>query len=209
MQYSKGIYLEVEQKEVVKGIMDKYGKSNQLAVVLEEAGELLSAFIDEAVVMNQHLVLRNQCAVLDEIADCYITMEHMQNIIGWHVGEIDIAHRMEKINGMDGSDIISIRHERKTCKIIGEAIQCFARVARYIDDEAIPSSHKIKCQMHINNMLYVAAYIQRYMYIKDEWVKNRIASKIERMSMWLKEDVTFHNTTEVRDVRDSKEDIDV
>lgn len=202
MQYSQGIYLEVEQKEVVKGIMNKYGKSNQLAVVLEEAGELLSAFMSVTSAMNQSIVL-------DEIADCYITMEHMQNIIGWHVSEKDIARRMEKVNNLDGSDVISIKHERDTCKMIGEAIQCFARVARYIDDGAMPSSHIIKCQIHINRMLYVAAYLQRYMYIKDEWVKNRIASKIERMSLWLKEDVTFHDTTEVRDVRDSKEDIDV
>lgn len=202
MQYSQGIYLEVEQKEVVKGIMDKYGRSNQLAVVLEEAGELLSAFMDATRVVNQ-------CAVLDEIADCYITMEHMQNIIGWHVSEEDIAHRMEKINKLDWNDVLSIKHERDICKMIGEAIQCFARVARYIDDGAIPSSYAIKCQLHISNMLYAAAYIQRYVCIKDEWVKNRIASKIERMAMWLKEDVTFHNTTEVRDVRDSKEDMNV
>lgn len=202
MQYSQGIYLEVEQKEVVKGIMDKYGRSNQLAVVLEEAGELLSAFMDATRTVNQS-------ELLDEIADCYITMEHMQNIIGWHVSEYDIANRMRKISKLDWSDIISVKYERDTCKMIGEAIQCFARIARYIDDGDIPSSHIVKCQIHINNMLYVAAYLQGYLYIKDEWVKNRIASKIERMTMWLKEDVTFHNTTEVRNVRDSKEDIDV
>lgn len=203
MYKSKGIHLELGQKDVIDVIRCKYGNMNQLYVCIEELGELCNAFADFCSANNRY-----RSELLDEVADFYIVARHLAGIIGYDLSDYSIDMLQETaMRKLTMSTLCSVDMERKAYSRIGDAIKHFSKLARYMTEDCDTAAYKAICAAHLVTLYRTVAYIMVRASLDDTWVRNRINLKVDRMREWVDNNISFKGTTDVRIVRAAEDGI--
>lgn len=166
---------EVWIQDTLKRAQDRYGYTNQLMVAIEELCELSSVIVGRS----------HQDAVIDELADVWIVMNHIQAIFDLGVHPYDIPDC-----SLEPVDI--------SC--ITDLAQVLCKYPRYdCRDTAI---RELRNAVGARAIL-VASYMKHIEHIKGVHTNElsaRIIKKVDRVERWLNSDKTFEVSTVDREV---------
>lgn len=207
-QDCKAIHLEVrgKNKDIVT-LIDKFGEVNQLFVVVEEMGELISAIEKVDLIPYAEVVPM----VLDEIADGYISMQILEWILSNYY---DLGYKEEL-------DYKVMMHEKLVTVTVRPDNCCEPKLkSKYISKaadsiRAISKYNRNKCDEKLIQAALKAMYdyysVLRYARIRfglsDSTVLSRIDSKLQRIHKWAVECNDINDTNKIREVRRPEEDI--
>lgn len=198
--------MEVEHKEVLSRLRQKYGNMKQLYVTIEELGELSAALA--SFTLNRSEDTRE--GILDEVSDCYIVMEHAKGILDTEIEDSELKFQREKIKSIPLYDLTSFQVEREAYINIGNAIRLLSKLARCMSEGTeAPIQYKIRVREAIKSVYSALMYCQIRASLEGTWIDNRINSKVERLSRWIVNDVSFKETMVDRKVADIKGDMNV